>query len=73
MTDHWYDSLLHNQTTYFIERILSRHKNVTSIILPFHYTPMDVKITSDDVKWLKNGDRVGHRQPDPDADEDKMP
>jgi len=73
MTDHWYDSLLHNQTTYFIERILSRHKNVTSIILPFHYTPMDVKITSDDVKWLKNGDRVGHRQPDPDADEDKTP
>lgn len=62
MTDHWYDSLLHNQTTYFIERILSRHKNVASIIMPFHYTPMDVKVSRDDIKWLKEGDHVGRSE-----------
>lgn len=38
VSDHWYDAILHNQTTYFLERILSRHKNVSSIILPFHYS-----------------------------------
>jgi amino acid transporter len=38
VSDHWYDAILHNQTTYFIERLISRHKNVSSIILPFHYT-----------------------------------
>jgi amino acid transporter len=37
VSEHWYDAILHNQTTYFLERILSRHKNVSSIILPFHY------------------------------------
>lgn len=44
VSEHWYDAILHNQTTYFIERILSRHKNVSSIILPFHYSP-DVQHT----------------------------
>lgn len=39
VSEHWYDALLHNQTTYFLERILSKHKNVSSIILPFHYDP----------------------------------
>jgi Amino acid transporters len=39
VSEHWYDTILHNQTTYFLERILSRHKNVSSIILPFHYSP----------------------------------
>lgn len=39
VSEHWYDTVLHNQTTYFIERILSKHKNVSSIILPFHYSP----------------------------------
>lgn len=39
ISEHWYDSILHNQTTYFLERVLSRHKNVSSIILPFHYNP----------------------------------
>lgn len=39
VSDHWYDAVLHNQTTYFLERVLSRHKNVSSIIMPFHYNP----------------------------------
>jgi hypothetical protein len=43
VSDHWYDSVLHNQTTYFLERILSKHKNVCSIILPFHYNPSKIK------------------------------
>jgi len=37
VSEHWYDAVLHNQTTYFLERVLSRHKNVSSVILPFHY------------------------------------
>lgn len=37
VTEHWYDALLHNQTTYFLERNLSKHRNLTTIILPFHY------------------------------------
>lgn len=36
-TEHWYDSILHNQTTYFLEKHLSKHKNVSTVILPFHY------------------------------------
>lgn len=43
VSDHWYDAILHNQTTYFLEHILSRHKNVSSIIMPFHYNPNHVK------------------------------
>lgn len=43
VTDHWYDNLLHSQTTYFFERILSKHKSVASTIMPFHYNPSDVK------------------------------
>ncbi|HMM06668.1 MAG TPA: APC family permease [Clostridiales bacterium] len=39
LSDHWYDSFLHNQTTYFIEHTLSKHKNVSTTILPFHYHP----------------------------------
>ncbi len=35
--EHWYDYLLHNQTTYFIERKLSTHKNVATIIVPYIY------------------------------------
>lgn len=34
---HWYDYILHNQTTYFLSKNLSKHKNVSFIILPFHY------------------------------------
>jgi Amino acid transporters len=49
VSDHWYDSILHNQTTYFIERILSKHKNVSSTILPFHYNPDDVKYDTGEI------------------------
>lgn len=35
--EHWYDYILHNQTTYFFSRNLSKHKNVATVILPFHY------------------------------------
>jgi uncharacterized membrane protein len=38
ITTHWYDSILHNQTTYFFSQHLSKHKNISTIILPFHYT-----------------------------------
>ena len=37
ISEHWYDVLLHNPTTYFISHNLNRHKNVSTIILPFHY------------------------------------
>ncbi|MDP4153023.1 MAG: APC family permease [Bacillota bacterium] len=46
VTDHWYDSIMHNQTTYFLEKILSKHKNVSSIIMPFHYNPGKMKSMS---------------------------
>lgn len=38
VANHWYDVVLHNQTTYFLERLLSRFKNVTSVIIPYHYS-----------------------------------
>lgn len=38
ISSHWYDQVLHNQTTYFLERSLSRFKNVTSVIVPYHYS-----------------------------------
>jgi uncharacterized membrane protein len=37
ITAHWYDSILHNQTTYFFSQHLSKHKNISTVILPFHY------------------------------------
>ncbi len=37
ITAHWYDNLLHNQTTYFFSHHLSKHKNISTVILPFHY------------------------------------
>lgn len=37
VSEHWYDPILHNPTTYFLERYLSFHKNVFTVILPFHY------------------------------------
>ncbi|HCR83134.1 MAG TPA: APC family permease [Lachnospiraceae bacterium] len=37
MIDHWYDNILHNQTTYFISHHLSKHKNISTVVLPFHY------------------------------------
>lgn len=50
VSEHWYDAILHNQTTYFLERILSKHKNVSSIILPFHYRPDIVQASKTDTK-----------------------
>jgi amino acid transporter len=38
ISSHWYDQVLHNQTTYFLERSLSRFKNVTTVIVPYHYS-----------------------------------
>lgn len=37
VTEHWYDNILHNQTTYFFSQNLSKHKNISTVILPFHY------------------------------------
>jgi len=37
ISEHWYDGILHNQTTYFISKNLSKHKNVATIVMPFHY------------------------------------
>ena len=34
---HWYDNILHNQTTYFIQRKLSNYRNVATIIVPYLY------------------------------------
>ena len=38
ISSHWYDQVLHNQTTYFLERSLIRFKNVTTVIVPYHYS-----------------------------------
>lgn len=37
ITAHWYDNLLHNQTTYFLSQHLSKHKNIATVVIPFHY------------------------------------
>lgn len=37
VSEHISDKILHNQTTYFISQNLSKHKNVSTVILPFHY------------------------------------
>ena len=47
VTDHWYDNILHSQTTYFFEKLLSKHRNVTATIMPFHYNPDDAKPAAD--------------------------
>ncbi len=41
ITAHWWDNILHNQTTYLLSRHLSKHKNIATVILPFHYTLLD--------------------------------
>ena len=41
VSEHWYDGILHNQTTYFLERNLNKHKDVSTVILPFHYKFVD--------------------------------
>lgn len=37
MTKKWYERLLNNETTYFIEHAVSKRKSVSVIILPFHF------------------------------------
>lgn len=37
VSEHWYDKILHNQTAYFFSQHLSKHKNISTVILPFHY------------------------------------
>lgn len=37
VADHWYDKFLHNQTTYFLSQHLSKHKNIATVMIPFHY------------------------------------
>lgn len=34
---YWYDKILHNQTTYYLERMVRRHKNVTTVLVPYIY------------------------------------
>lgn len=35
--EHLHDTVLHNQTTYFIERKLRHHKNVVTVVIPYIY------------------------------------
>jgi len=35
---HWYDVLLHNQTTYLLTRVLQNHRNVSIMLVPYHYS-----------------------------------
>jgi hypothetical protein len=35
---HWYDFFLHNQTTYLITRVLQNHRNVSIVLVPYHYS-----------------------------------
>lgn len=58
VSEHWYDVVLHNQTTYFLERILSKHKNVSSVIMPFHYNAAEFQ------KLCKNPDLGQDEQQD---------
>ncbi len=37
ITEHWYDMFLHNQSTYFFSQNISKHKNISTVIVPFHY------------------------------------
>ena len=55
VSDHWYDTILHNQTTYFIERILSKHKKVISVIMPFHYNPSKPMPDTSEFSILSDG------------------
>lgn len=37
ISQHKYNNALHNQTTYLLSHNLSKHKNVATIVIPFHY------------------------------------
>jgi amino acid transporter len=38
ISDHWYDYILHNPTALLFNRAVMKHKNVTCVQLPFHYS-----------------------------------
>ena len=33
----WRDAIYHNQTTFFIERSLVRHRNIATVLVPYLY------------------------------------
>jgi len=35
---HWYDMFLHNQTTYLLTRVLQLHRNLSIVLVPYHYS-----------------------------------
>lgn len=45
VSDHWYDYVLHNPTSFLINRCIMKHKNVTCIQVPFHYSLNNVPAT----------------------------
>jgi amino acid transporter len=53
IANHWYNSILHNQTTYLVERSMSKFRNISTIIIPFHYNLVKVfpaeKVVEEDV------------------------
>jgi Amino acid permease. len=38
VSDHWYNYILHNPTTFLFYRAIMKHKNVTCVQVPFHYS-----------------------------------
>lgn len=54
ITEHWYDNVLHNQTPYLLERSLERHKNVSTIIIPFYYNNRQNFRYQDDEETLES-------------------
>jgi amino acid transporter len=49
--DHPYETMLHNQTTYQISRALRTYKNVSTVLVPYHYRlpnePSEAEVTAD--------------------------
>jgi uncharacterized membrane protein len=39
----WRDQIFHNQTTFFIESILGKHKNVATVLVPYLYSIKDIE------------------------------
>jgi hypothetical protein len=37
VSEHWYDRFLHNQTTFFLQRELSNHRNIATVLIPYRY------------------------------------
>ena len=38
MEESWFANILHNQTTYFIMQRLRRHRNVSTVLVPYLYS-----------------------------------